>query len=140
MAQDHDHDHAHDHSHHDHDHDHDHGHHHHAEPGTVSAVATEETPVRHRVEVTVAAERVDREFERAYRDLGKRARIKGFRPGKVPRGVLERMYGPSLAEELEDTLVRQTLSEAIEQTHLEPVTEPSVDATSPKPGEAFRYT
>ena len=138
MAHDHDHDHAHDHSH--HDHGHDHGHHHQAEPGTVSAVATEETPVRHRIEVTVAPERVDREFERAYRDLGKRARIKGFRPGKVPRGVLERMYGPSLAEELEDTLVRQTLSEAIEQTHLEPVTEPSVDATSPKPGEAFRYT
>jgi trigger factor len=137
---DHDHDHAHDHGHPHHDHDHGPHHHEPAEPGTISAVATEETPVRHRIEVTVEASRVDREFDRAYRDLGKRARIKGFRPGKVPRGVLERMYGPSLAEELEDTLVRQTLGEAIEQTRLEPVTEPSVDATSPKPGEPFRYT
>jgi trigger factor len=133
----HDHDHVHgpdcDHS------DHDHGHAP-AERGAVSAVATEETPVRHRIEVTVEASRVDREFERAYRDLGKRSRIKGFRPGKAPRSVLERMYGPSLAEELEDTLVRQTLGEAIEQTGLEPISEPSVDATSPRPGEPFRYT
>src|SRR5215468_6195837 len=133
--------HDHDHSAHDHDHDHDHDHHHHAghdhehaahghahaEEGGVSSVATAETPVRHRIEVRVEAARVDRAFERAYRDLARRARVKGFRPGKVPRSVLERMYGASLAEELEDTLVRQTLGQAIEETGLEPVSEPSVD-------------
>jgi trigger factor len=136
----HDHDHDHDH-HHDHaGHDHDHAAHAHAEEGGVSSVATAETPVRHRIEVRVEAARVDRAFDRAYRDLSRRARVKGFRPGKVPRSVLERMYGASLGEELEDTLVRQTLGQAIDETGLEPVSEPSVDASPARPGEEFRYT
>jgi trigger factor len=90
--------------------------------------------------VRVAAEQVDQAFASAYRDLARRARVKGFRPGKVPRSVLERLYGASLAEEIEDTLVRQTLGEAIGQTALEPVSEPSVEATPPRPGAEFRYT
>ncbi|HXK24786.1 MAG TPA: trigger factor [Myxococcota bacterium] len=135
----------HDHDHHDHDHDHaghghDHAAHGHAEAGGVTSVATAETPVRHRIEVRVEAARVDRAFDRAYRDLSRRARVKGFRPGKVPRSVLQRLYGASLAEELEDTLVRQTLGQAIEQSGLEPVSEPSIDASSPRPGEEFHYT
>ncbi len=137
---------AHDHDPHDHDHDHDqdpdHPHAHAHESGTaggVVAVATPENPVRQRLDVRVSAERVRREFDRAYRDLGKRARVKGFRPGKVPRPVLERLYGASLAEEIEDTLVRQTLGDAIAQTQVEPVTEPQVDASPPHPDAEFRY-
>jgi trigger factor len=145
MAHEHDADSAHDHDHDHHDHaGHDHDHaahgHSHADEGGVSSVATAETPVRHRIEVRVDVARVDRAFDRAYRDVSRRARVKGFRPGKVPRSVLERMYGASLAEGLEDTLVRQTLGQAIEETGLEPVTEPSVDASPPRPGQEFRYT
>ena len=44
------------------------------------ATATEETPVRHRVEVQLAAKLVRKAFDRAYRDLAREARIKGFRP------------------------------------------------------------
>jgi trigger factor len=136
MAHDHDHDHSQ--CDHDHDHDHDHaagG----ASSGDVVAEASAETPVRQRLEVRVRAERVAREFDRAYRDLARRARIKGFRPGKVPRPVLERLYGASLAEEIEDILVRQTIGEAIAQAALEPVTEPRVEATPPESGAEFRY-
>ena len=48
------------------------------------------------VSVEVSAERVGRAFDRAYRDLARRAQVKGFRPGKVPRSVLERLYGPAV--------------------------------------------
>ena len=51
--------------------------------------------------------------DRAYRDLAKQAQVKGFRRGKVPRKVLEQMYGPSVAEELERTLVQETLAEEL---------------------------
>ena len=99
-----------------------------------------ESPVLHRVEVEVAAKRVNRAFDRAYRDLARQARVKGFRPGKAPRSVLEKLYGGSVAEQIEQTLVSETLVEAVEQTGLEAVAEPAIEAGAPEPDAAFRYT
>jgi trigger factor len=105
----------------------------------LSAVATQESPVRQRVEVRVPASQVRKAFDRAYRDLGKQVRIKGFRPGKAPRPVLERLYGASIAEEIERTLVQQTLPDAIEQVELAPVVPPAIDAAPPEPDADFTY-
>lgn len=100
----------------------------------------EEGPVVRTLAVEVEAGRVDRAFDEAYRDLGRQARIKGFRPGKVPRGVLERMYGPTLPGEIERRLVGETLPAAIEMSGHLPLVEPDVDAKPPCPGEPFAYT
>jgi len=99
-----------------------------------------ETPVLHRVEVEVDASRVNRAFDRAYRDLARQARVKGFRPGKAPRSVLEKLYGGSVAEQIEQTLVSETLVEAVEQAGLDAVAEPVIEAGAPEPDTAFRYT
>lgn len=106
---------------------------------TIQAESSEDGPIGRRVEVRVAEERVDRAFDRAYRDLARTARVKGFRAGRVPRGVLERMYGASVAEQIEQTLIRETLGEAIEQSELEPVAAPEVDSRPPRAGEDFTY-
>ncbi len=111
-----------------------------SEDSSIHTVATAESAVSHRVEVTVAASRVREAFDRAYRDLARQARVRGFRPGKVPRTVLERLYGASLAEQIEHKLVEETLGDAIEQTGLEPVTHPSVDAQPPTDDADFTYT
>jgi len=126
---------------HSHDHDHDHADHDHAHgvPDGVTATAVEEGPALRRIEVTVAADRVRRAYDRAYRALGKQARVKGFRPGKVPRRVLERMYGASLAEEIERELVNESLAPAVEQAGVEPVATPTVEATPPRPDGDFHY-
>jgi trigger factor len=106
----------------------------------VRATASAQSAVSHRVEVQVDAERVGQAFERAYRELARQVRVKGFRPGKAPRSVLERLYGASIVEEIESQLVRETLPDAIEQTALEPVAPPSIDAETPRPNQAFTYT
>jgi trigger factor len=105
----------------------------------LAVVANEESPGIRRLDVTVAPLRVARAYERAYRDLAKNARVKGFRPGKVPRAVLEKLYGASLGEEIERVLVNETLGAALAQAGVEPVATPSVDATPPQEGEAFHY-
>ena len=105
----------------------------------LAVVANEESPVLRRIEVTVAQPRVERAYDRAYRDIARNARVKGFRPGKVPRAVLEKLYGASLGEEIERMLVNETLGAALAQAGVEPVATPSVDATPPQRGEAFRY-
>jgi trigger factor len=90
--------------------------------------------------VEVDAERVRRATERAYRDLARKVRVRGFRPGKAPRSVLERLYGAVLAEDLERSLVAETLPEAMESAGLLPVSEPSIEASAPEEGKPFHYT
>ena len=106
---------------------------------SIRVSATPEGPVAQRLEVRVQAERVGQAFDRAYRELARSVRVKGFRPGKTPRAVLERLYGASVAEQLESTLIRETLPDAIEQTALKPVAAPDIDAQPPRPGEDYTY-
>jgi len=100
----------------------------------------ESTPILHTIEVEVDASRVRKAFDRAYRDLAKRVRIKGFRPGKAPRSVLEKLHGASVAEQLEHTLVAETLADAIELSGVQPVSEPAISAGKPAPDASFKYT
>ncbi len=106
----------------------------------VRVDANEEGPVVRRVEVVVAPRRVRRAFDRAYLELARSVRVRGFRPGKVPRSVLERLYGHSVAEQIEQSLVAETLPDALEQAGLEPVAEPEIDAAHPSEESEFRYT
>lgn len=101
---------------------------------------TETSPVLRTLRIEVDAKRVRKAFDQAYKDLARTAKVRGFRPGKVPRAVLQKMYGPSLGQELEQQLVRDSLSDAIEQAGLEPVAEPQIEAQTPVEGEAFAYT
>ena len=105
----------------------------------IRAVATEESSIVRRLEVEIDASRVRRAFDHAYRDLAKGSQIKGFRRGRVPRSVLERLYGASVAEQLEQTLIQETLADALEQTELQAVASPAVDSEPPKPDTSFSY-
>jgi len=51
------------------------------------------SPVRKRIQVEISATDVQAELERAFTLVGRQARLPGFRPGRVPRPVLERNFG-----------------------------------------------
>jgi len=107
---------------------------------TLSVECSEISAVVRSVSVEIEAKRVDRAYDKAYKELAKTARIKGFRPGKTPRTVLERMYGASMPEEIERALVSESLAEAMEKAEVTPLSEPEIDAERPEPGKVFRYT
>lgn len=112
-----------------------------ADPQTgVHATSEIESPILRVLSVQVDEARVAKAFDSAYRDLGKRVNVRGFRPGKAPRSVLQKLYGPSLVEDIERTLVAETLPDAVGQAGVEPVAEPSIDAEPPVLGAAFSYT
>jgi trigger factor len=71
--------------------------------------------------IEVPSSEVTEEVDRAYRELGKKAKVKGFRPGKVPRSVLQMYYHKQIEEEVGDTLVRRSLGEALKEKDLKPV-------------------
>jgi len=85
------------------------------------------SPILKQVEVEVSATEVDHAIDAAYRNIGKRAQIKGFRRGKVPRRVLERYYAHDVAHEVAEQLVRETWPKTVLQEKLEPVATPQVE-------------
>jgi len=105
----------------------------------IQIETNEISPVVRELAVEVEAKRVDHVFGRVVQELRKTARVKGFRPGKVPAKVVKQMYGESLGEEIERQLVRETLADAVELAELEPVVEPQIEAEPPVEGKVFRY-
>ncbi|MEW6386530.1 MAG: trigger factor [Thermodesulfobacteriota bacterium] len=77
--------------------------------------------IKRKLEIVVPSAEVTQEVDRAYRNLGKRVKVKGFRPGKIPRSVLEMYYRRQVEQEVSDALVRRGLGEALKEKALEPV-------------------
>ena len=93
----------------------------------------EKGPVLRLVEVVVSGAAVNKEESKNYAQLRKQAKVPGFRPGKVPRRVLQRMYGQRVSVDAREVLIRdhlQDILDGIEDVlHLSPweVTEPKTD-------------
>ena len=86
----------------------------------------EVSPVVRDVVVELPSEKVDAELDRMYRDLARSVKVPGFRPGKVPRSVLERRYGHDAKIDVAARLVRSTSQEALAEAGVEPITDPVV--------------
>ena len=125
-----------------HDHPHDHDHDHDGEGGAHDARVTieEVSPVRRRLEVEIPAGEVQAELDRAFGLLGNRARLPGFRPGRAPRAILDKMFGAEVRREVLGRLVGDTFRNAIDTHHLDVVGDPEIDAGTLTPGQALKYS
>ncbi len=104
-------------------------------------VSVEETSsVQRKVTVEIEAAQVAGVINNLYKRLARTAKIKGFRPGKVPRSILERYYGAQVAAETAENLISDTYPKALEQEKLEPVARPDFDFDAPKADQDFVYT
>ncbi len=98
------------------------------------------SPVEKKMFVEVPWETVSQKLGNAYRELGKGVALKGFRKGKVPRPVLEQVYGPRINAEVAYQLVRESFVRASEEHNLAAVAEPRVEEAAPiKKGQAFTF-
>src|SRR5215831_10758690 len=85
------------------------------------------SPVQRKVRVELPAETVTSGFSRAYEELRRRVRIKGFRAGKAPRGVLQGIYGDELKGQVQSQLVEDSLGEVIKERGLQIVSRPAIE-------------
>jgi len=83
--------------------------------------------VERRVRIEVPWETIQTELNEAYKALSKRARVKGFRPGKVPRKVLEQLYKKTVEGEVVGRLVDDSFRAAVEEKDLFPIDRPVLD-------------
>ena len=87
------------------------------------------TPVLFEVTVEVPWERIQKDLNDTYREIGKTARIRGFRPGKVPKNVVKQVYGPQVKAQVTGTLVEQGLMQAVQEHELHIVAQPEMEET-----------
>lgn len=99
------------------------------------------SPVERKLSVAVPSQSVEKQMDLAYRSWGKKAKIKGFRPGKVPRAILQRYYGKEIEEQVSQELFRQSLNEALDEAKLQPVMVKVPNNLPPVVfGDPFRYS
>lgn len=96
--------------------------------------------VQRKVRVELPVETVASEFSRAYKNLGQRVRVKGFRTGKIPRSVLQGIYGDEVKGEVRSHLVEESLGEIIRERGLQIVSRPEVEANDLSEAGAFSFS
>lgn len=82
--------------------------------------------------VRIPAARLEDTVRNRVQEMGRNARIKGFRPGKVPTKVIEQRYGAQIRGEALSELIGSTFQEAVSTEKLRPAMQPSI-ATSGRP-------
>ncbi len=99
------------------------------------------SPVERKVTIEVDPDRVAKELDRAYTGLSRRVKLRGFRPGKAPRKVLERQFRAEVEGEVAERIVRETFAEAVRVEDLPVVAAPSVSiAEGVAEGKPMRYS
>jgi trigger factor len=98
------------------------------------------SPVEKRVEFELPWSDVVPKLEKAYDSLRRGVRLPGFRPGKVPRALLEKMYKRQVEDEVARDLVEHSIGQAIRENQLQPVAPPTVEDLEIKSGAPFKFT
>ncbi len=94
---------------------------------------------RRELKFEIPKERVSQALDDVYRNIQKESKIKGFRPGKAPRHVLESHYGKLAQDEMIKKIIPEAYQEGIRQHELAPIDMPQIDQVDYK-GETLKFT
>ena len=84
------------------------------------------SPVERKLSIEVPPEQVQAELGRAYAQLGRQVRLPGFRPGKVPRRILEAKFKGEVEDDVARRLVERAYLSAISEHHVDAVGAPQL--------------
>ena len=91
-----------------------------------------------RMRVELPLEPIQQQVESRLKTVGRTAKIKGFRPGKVPAKVIKQRYGKQVREEVLGEILQKSYSDAVTQQNLRPAGGPKIE-TQDEDGKTFAY-
>ena len=86
----------------------------------------EPTSLRRKLTIEVEPDEIKRELDRAFNELKRGVVLKGFRPGRAPRNLLERFFGEQVRGEVIQKLVKDYTEKALEENDLKPLVAPEI--------------
>jgi len=92
-----------------------------------------------RIEVSVPRERIEQAIDERLKRVGRTAKLKGFRPGKVPFKVVKQQFGAQVRQEVLSDLMQSSFAEAVTQEKLNPAAGPRIEPLSIDPDQDLRY-
>lgn len=89
---------------------------------------------------TVPADELKTEVNNKLVAVGQKAKLPGFRPGKVPFVFLEKQYGASALHEVAESFVQQAIQQAMVENKIQPASAPKTTIDSLQPGKEFTFS
>jgi len=109
----------------------------------VSQVAMnieELSSVKKKLSFEIPWDEVKNELDTVYRDIGKKAKIKGFRPGKIPRKVLETYFKEKAENETINNIVNKFYWQALEEKRIVALSRPDINQEGLKENSVFSFS
>ena len=106
----------------------------------MTSVVTELSPVLVEVKVEIPWDRVQKALDEGYARVQRTARLKGFRPGKVPRNVVKQMFGAQVRYEAMSSVIENELFSAVREHDISPVASPDVQPEKLIDGQPLAFT
>ena len=94
-----------------------------------------------KVEITVPVSEFEVAIDKAFRQNASKINIAGFRKGKAPRAIIEKMYGVEIMfEDAFNIIAPEAYEKAVEENKLDPVSRPEVDILQIEKGKDLIFT
>ena len=91
--------------------------------------------------ITVSAEEVEKALQAAYLKQRSKISLPGFRKGKVPRQMIEKMYGPEVFyDEAANNMIPDAYAKAYDESELDIVSQPKIEVVQMEKGKPFIFT
>jgi trigger factor len=97
------------------------------------------SPLRRKVTIELDQDEISQELDRSYSELKRNVHLKGFRPGRAPRQILERMFGDQVRTEVIQKLIKESTEKALTEHNLTPVAEPEIVTEETDLKKALRF-
>jgi trigger factor len=94
---------------------------------------------KHAVEISIPAEEVEQETGRVVENVRGRAKLPGFRPGKVPPSLIRKQFAGEIRQQVLENLVPKYLQKQFETEDLNPVGTPDISDVHFHEGEPLRF-
>jgi trigger factor len=105
----------------------------------MEATITDINSVKKKIQIEIPQTDVAKAVDAAYLELKKNAKVKGFRPGKTPRAVLERMFNKDVQADVANTLIQNSFLDAVKQHSLAFIGMPDIDPPALDPAAPYIY-
>jgi trigger factor len=107
----------------------------------MQASVEKTSAIGRKLSVVVAADKIETAVQGRLKQLSKRVKIQGFRPGKVPMKIVEQQYRGTATNDVLGELIQASLQEALEGQDIVPAVQPDINPEAPvEKGKDFAYT
>lgn len=96
--------------------------------------------VTKRLKVTISADLVEQEVENALQEVSRTAKIKGFREGKAPRHMIDKIHGGRVRLDVANRLISGGLSSALKEHKIDMIGQPEIDVAQFEPGKDLEFS